>query len=169
MERKEAKEIASEQGCRRRGRGGANGHQMRNSPGDQERHRKKAEDNGRLPPERGIQCGGPERTGGEGGTRLGRRKARQEGHEAPGGGHARCRPQINGQRRSGALVDRRTPRRPAHEQGADAARHDERAAKRARGAHADKLEHSTEREDKEETIKYVPRGRVADWEEATVR
>ena len=76
---------------------------------------------------------------------------------------------MNGQRRSSALVAQRTPWRWAHEQGADAARDEEGAAKRAQGAHADKLEHSTECEDKEETVKYVLRGRVADWEEATVR
>ena len=57
----------------------------------------------------------------------------------------------------------------AHEQGADAARHDEGAANRARRAHTDKLEHSTECEDKEETVKYVLRERVADWEQATAR
>ena len=52
---------------------------MNESPGDQGRHRKKAEDNGRMPPEKGIQCAGAERTGG-------RRKAEREGHETPGGG-----------------------------------------------------------------------------------
>ena len=46
--RKEANEIASEQDCGTRGRGHADGHQMRNSPGDQKRHRKKAEENGRM-------------------------------------------------------------------------------------------------------------------------
>ena len=64
---------------------------------------------------------------------------------------------------------RRTPWRRAHEQGADVARQDKGAAKWARRAHADKLEHRTECKRKEEIVKYVPRGRVADWEEATVR
>ena len=100
--RKEANKIASQQGCRMQGRGHADGHQMRNSPGGQGRHRKKAGDDGGMPPEKHIQCRGAERTGGTGGTRLGRRKAGQKGHEAPGGGHPRCRPKVNGQRQSGS-------------------------------------------------------------------
>ena len=67
------------------------------------------------------------------------------------------------------MVAWRTPWRQIHEQGADVADQDKGAAKRARGAHADNLEHSTECEDKEKTVKYVPRGRVADWKEATIR
>ena len=84
--RKEANELVSEQGCRRRGRGHASGHQMRDSPGDQGRHRRKAEDNERMPPRKGIQCGGAERTGGTGSRRLRRRKAGRKEHEAPRGG-----------------------------------------------------------------------------------
>ena len=69
--------MAIEQGCRRRSRGPAGGHQMNESPGDQGRHRKKAEDNGRMPPEKGIQCGGAEEQ--EGVTRQGGRGTRPQG------------------------------------------------------------------------------------------
>ena len=136
--REEANEIASGQGCRRRGRGHADGHQMRNSPGDQGRLRKKAEDNERMPPEKGIQCGRAERTGGTGDTRLWRHRAGREGHEAPGGGHARGGPQVNRQGQSGALVAQRTPWRRAPEQAADAVRLNEGAAK----SHGPRAQHT---------------------------
>ena len=48
-------------------------------------------------------------------------------------------------------MDQRTPLQRAHQHWADATRQDKGAAKRARGA--DKLEHSTECEDKKETLK----------------
>ena len=53
--------------------------------------------------------------------------------------------------------------------GAADAMQDEGAAKRARGAHADKLEQDTEYEDKDKSVKYVPRGREADCDGAAVR
>ena len=46
----------------------------------------------------------------------------------------------------------------AHEQGAEDAREEEGAAKRNREAQADTMERSKGCEDKEETVKYVPRG-----------
>ena len=49
--RKEANEMASEQDVCDRGHAGS--HEMRDSPGDQGRHRKKAEDNGSIAPGKG--------------------------------------------------------------------------------------------------------------------
>ena len=78
-------------------------------------------------------------------------------------------PRVSGKRRNGAFVTWRTQWRQAQDPGAADARQDEGAAKRARGSHTDKLEQVTEYEDKDETVKYVPRGRVAHWDGAAVR
>ena len=75
---------------------------------------KKAEDGGRTPPEMSIQCGEAGRTGGTGGTPLGRRKAGREGNEAPGEGTRSCRRRLSGERLNGALVARRTQWRRAN-------------------------------------------------------
>ena len=66
---------------------------------------------------------------------------------------ALSRPQVNRPGRGGAVMAQR-----AHEQGADDARQEEGAAKRNREAHADTLQRRKGCEDKDETVKYVPRG-----------
>ena len=91
-----------------------------------------------MPPGKGSQCGGAERTGETGRTRLGRRRAGLQGHEAPGGG-ARMRQAADGP----TEVER-----PCWPQ----------KKTRVLWAHADKLEHCKECEDKEETDQYVPGG-----------
>ena len=164
--------MADEQGCPRRSTERTGSRQVRDGLEDQGRgvrHRKKAEDNGRTPSEMSIQCGEAGRTGETGDTRLRRRKARRKGNEAPGEGARRCRPRVSGKRRNGALVARRSQWRRAQELGAADARQDKRAAKRAQGPHADKLEQDTEYVDKDETVKYVPRERLTDWDGAAVR
>ena len=70
-------------------------------------------------------------------------------------GPALSRPKVNGPGRGGALVVRR-----AHQHGAYDSRQGEGAAKRTREAHADALKHGKGCEDKEGTVKYVPRGRL---------
>ena len=115
-----------------------------------------------------IQCGEAGGTGGTGGPHLGRRMAGREGNEAPGEGARGCRPRVSRKGRNGALVARQTQWRRAQEPGAADTRQHEGAAKRARGAHADKLEQNTKYEDKDETVKYVLRARVADWDGAAV-
>ena len=68
---------------------------------------------------------------------------------------APSRPQVNRPGRGGPLVAQQ-----AHEQGADDTRQGERAAKRTQEVHSDALEHRKGCEDKKETVKYVPRGRL---------
>ena len=84
-----------------------------------------------------IQCGGAGRAGGTGGTRRGRGKGRREGNEAQKEGASRCRPRANRRRQRTSQED-------------------------LWGAHR-QVVHDTEYENKEQTVKYVPTGRVADW------
>ena len=109
-----------------------------------------------MAPQRGAAGGGPP---GDGGTEDAGSPVTRTGTSGTGSGRATerapalSRPQVNKPGRGGALVTRW-----AHEQGADDARQGEAAAKRTREAHADALEHGKGCEDKEGTVKYVPRG-----------
>ena len=73
----------------------------------------------------------------------------------PGQGARSCRPWASGKRRSNTLMARRTQWRRAQEAGLAGAKQDEGAAKRARGAQAEELEHTTERKEErqDETVK----------------
>ena len=111
-----------------------------------------------MSPQIGAAGGGPP---GAGGTEDAGSPVTRTGTSGTGVGQATerapalSRPQVSGPGRSGALLARR-----AHEQGADDARQDERAAERTGEAHAYTLEQSKGCEDKEETVKYVRRGRL---------
>ena len=78
-----------------------------------------------------------------------------------GGGHARGRPQVSGQGRSGALVTRQ-----AQEQGADEARQDEGAAKRTRGRTPTRWSIVRSARTRKRQSSTCPE---AHWEESTVR
>ena len=123
-------------------------------------------DSGTTPADWSIQCGGAGGVDGTSGTHLGRRKAGQEGKEAPGERVSGCRPRESGKGQSSKLVAQQTQWQRTQEPGSADKGHNEEAAMRARTVQPSKLEHKVGREDKrqEETVNYVPRGRVEDWD-----